>query len=290
MKKTSKIIQTIKVQNTDISIMQINGDDYISLTDICKGLGEDRAIHSWLRSKNTLEFLGIWEQINNEIFKLHEFVEFKNEAGSNRFNPSPKQWISATGAIGIVTKSGKYGGTYAHKDIAFEFGAWLNPEFKLYLIKEFQRLKTEEAKKLGHEFTFTRFLSKAAYKVQTDSVKRNLIPPDLSKELKSYVYADEADLLNLAVFGETAKEWRDKNPELAKQGNARDFAEPIQNLILFHLETLNAEWIDEKISKIERLRKLNQKARDLYELYVKSGKIFLTLTQDSRFIGVEHKN
>ena len=247
---------------------------------MCNGFGEERAIHSWLRSKNTVEFLGIWEQINNENFKPHEFVGFKNQAGSNRFNPSPKQWIDTVGAIGIIAKSGRYGGTYAHKDIAFEFGAWLNPEFKLYLIKEFQRLKTEEAKRLGQEFTFTRFLSKAAYKVQIDSVRRNLIPVDLSKELHRYVYADEADLLNLAVFGETAQEWRDKNLALAKQGNARDFAEPIQNLILFHLETLNAQWIDEEISKIERLRRLNQKARDLYELYIKSGKTFLTQMKD----------
>ncbi|MCX8473491.1 MAG: KilA-N domain-containing protein [Sediminibacterium sp.] len=213
----------INVQGRDITIQQKGKDDFISLTDMIKGFGDDTMIYSWMRNRNTLEFIGIWEELNNPNFKGNEFVTFKTQAGLNSFNLTPRKWIEATNAIGIISKAGRYGGgTFAHKDIAFEFGSWLSPEFKLYLIKEFQRLKEDENDRLKLDWNLQRTLSKVNYKIHTDAIKDNLIPTALSKEQINFVYADEADLLNVALFAKTAKQWRDQNPN--KKGNIRDEA------------------------------------------------------------------
>ena len=204
MKKT-----TIKVKETEISIHQIGNEDYISLTDMVKGFGDDSMIYSWMRNRNTLEFIGIWEEINNPDFKGNEFVTFKSQAGLNSFNLTPRKWIEATNAIGIISKAGRYGGgTFAHKDIAFEFGSWLSPEFKLYLIKEFQRLKEDENNRLKLEWNLQRTLAKVNYHIHTDAIKEKLIPESITSKQASITYSNEADLLNVALFGFTAKEWR----------------------------------------------------------------------------------
>ncbi len=199
----------------------ITKDDYISLTDMVKGIENGLAlIEKWLRNKNTIEFLGIWEELHNPDFNSPEFEGIKNRAGLNRFILSVKQWVAKTNSIGIVAKAGRYGGTYAHKDIAFEFASWVSPQFKIYLIKEFQRLKEEEQKLLG--WTAKRELAKINYRIHTDAIKQNLIPENLSKKQINFVYANEADVLNMALFGKTAKQWRDENPD--KKGNIRDYA------------------------------------------------------------------
>ena len=214
---------TINVRGTVVTILSKEKEDYISLTDMIKGFGDDTMIYSWMRNRNTLEFIGIWEELNNPDFKGNEFVTFKSQAGLNSFNLTPKKWIDATGAIGIVSKAGRYGGgTFAHKDIAFEFGSWLSPEFKLYLIKEFQRLKDDENNRLSLEWNLSRTLSKINYRIHTDAIKAYCIPEIITKEQAGYVYANEADVLNVALFGKTAKEWRDQNPGL--DGNIRDQA------------------------------------------------------------------
>ena len=253
MTKNKKII----VQNRSISITRINGEDYISLTDMVKNFGDDAIIYQWMRNRNTVEFIGIWEQLHNSNFKGIEFETFKKQAGLNSFSLTPKKWIAATGAIGFVSKAGRYGGgTYAHKDIAFEFGTWLSPEFKLYLIKEFQRLKTEESERLRLGWDIKRTLSKINYKIHTDAVKAHLIPPSISKSKANIVYASEADVLNMALFGKIAKDWRDENP--GKGGNIRDYAEITQLVVLANLESINAELIRQGLQQSERLVQLNQ--------------------------------
>ena len=254
----SKQKTIITVQQIEVTILSHNEEDFISLTDVIKGFGDDALIYNWMRNRNTLEFIGIWEQIHNSNFKGLEFETFKKNAGLNSFHLTPKKWIEATDAIGIISKAGRYGGTYAHKDIAFEFGSWLSPEFKLYLIKEFQRLKEEENQRLSLKWNLNRMLAKINYQIHTDAIKDNLIPSHLTKIQKNITYANEADVLNVALFGITAKEWREQN--LDKEGNIRDYATLEQLLVLANLENLNAEFIRMKISQGDRLDKLNQSA------------------------------
>lgn len=212
-----------------------------------------------MRVRSTIEFLGLWEQLNNPNFNPIEFEGFKNQAGANAFTLSPQKWIKATNAIGIVSKSGRYsGGTFAHKDIAFEFASWISPEFKLYVIKDYQRLKTDENHRLLLDWNVKRLLSKTNYKIHTDAIKANLIPPTISKKQEGFIYADEADLLNVALFGKTAKEWRTENPNL--KGNIRDYATIEQLLVLTNLENVNAMMIEQKISQKDRLVALNEMA------------------------------
>ncbi len=248
---------TITVQGSLITILSVNSDDYISLTDMAKKFGDESLIYSWMRNRNTLEFIGIWEQIHNPDFKGNEFVTFKTAAGLNNFNLTPKKWIDATGAIGVQSRAGRHGGgTYAHKDLAFEFGSWLSPEFKLYLIKEFQRLKEDENRRLSLGWNLNRTLSKLNYRIHTDAIKTYIIPEIVSSVRANFVYANEADVLNVALFGETAKEWREANPEL--EGNIREYASVEQLLVLANIEAINAEFIRMKLSQSERLKKLNE--------------------------------
>ena len=247
---------TINVQGTAITILSQKEDDYICLTDMAKRFGGDDLIYSWMRNRNTLEFLGIWEQMHNPGFKGGEFETFKKEAGLNSFHLTPKKWIEATQAIGIQSRAGRYGGgTYSHKDLAFEFGSWLSPEFKLYLIKEFQRLKEDENRRLSLEWNLNRTLSKVNYRIHTDAIKENIIPANITKEQEQYIYANEADVLNVALFGLTAMQWRKANP--GKEGNVRDYSTVEQLLVLANLESMNAEFIRMGLPQGERLRKLN---------------------------------
>ena len=245
----------IKVNDTEISVISFEEKDYISLTDMVRNIENGLAlIEKWLRNKNTIEFMGIWEEMYNPIFNSPEFEGIKNEAGLNRFVMSVKQWISKTNAIGIVAKSGRYGGTYAHKDLAFEFASWVSPQFKLYLIREYQRLKDEEQKQLG--WSAKRELSKINYRIHTDALKRNIIPEEVTPRQASIIYANEADVLNVAMFGMTAKQWRDANPD--KKGNIRDYATINELICLSNMENLNAVFIDQGLPQGERLIKLNQ--------------------------------
>ena len=248
-------MQKINVKETSISIIKFDETDYISLTDIARFKSNEPyiVIGNWMRNRNTIEYLGIWETLYNPSFKPIEFEGFKKEAGLNAFTLSPSKWIDSTGAIGIVVKSGRYGGTYAHKDIAFKFASWISVEFELYFIKEFQRLK-EEQKLLG--WSAKRELAKINYRIHTDAIKQNLIPPEVTPYQKSLIYADEADMLNVAMFGMTAKEWRDSYPEL--KGNIRDYATINQLICLSNMENLNAVFINEGLKQPERLEKLNQ--------------------------------
>ena len=246
----------IEVLSTEISVQTSQKEDYISLTDIARYKNRDRSddlVRNWLRNRNTIEFLGIWESLNNPDFNSVEFDGFRIQAGLNSFTMTPRQWIEKTGAIGIVSKAGRYGGTYAHKDIAFEFASWISVEFKLYLIKEFQRLKDEELKQLGWDIR--RNLTKINYRIHTDAIREHLIPPELSREQINLVYASEADLLNMALFGKTAAEWRKVNA--GEKGNIRDVANTSQLLCLANLENLNAHFIREGMNQPERLEKLN---------------------------------
>jgi KilA-N domain len=252
--------KTIIVQGNPITLLpRQNEEEYISLTDIMKNFDNEFAIYSWLRNKNTVEFLGVWEQLHNENFKGNEFVRFKNEAGSNNFNLTPKKWIEETDGIGLVIKAGKYGGgTFAHRDIAINFCYWLSPTFQLYLIKEFQRLKVIEAeqKKESLDWNIKRTLAKVNYSIHTDAVKNYLMPTKIQDtKFESVYYATEADVLNLSLFGYTAKEWHDSNPQA--KGNLRDNATTEQLLVLANLENLNAEFIKMGFSKQQRLTKLN---------------------------------
>jgi len=247
--------RTISVKGTEIAIATRHEQDYISLTDMVKKFGDESILYNWLRNRNTIEFLGIWEQLYNPEFKPIEFERFKSQAGLNSFALSPKKWIEATAAIGIYAKSGRGGGTYAHRDIAFEFGSWLSPEFKLYLIKEFQRLKDEEARAMSLEWNFQRTLAKVNYKIHTDAIKERLIPPRLTKAQTNMVYASEADLLNVALFGITAAEWRQANP--GQTGNMRDAATLEQLVVLSNLESINAVLIHQGQPAPERLTQLN---------------------------------
>ena len=244
----------INVEGSEISIIAIDDKDYISLTDMVRNIENGLAlIEKWLRNKNTIEFLGIWEEMYNPDFNSLEFEGIKNEAGLNRFVLSVKQWVEKTNSSGSVAKAGRYGGTYAHKDIAFEFASWVSPYFKLYLIKEFERLKEEEQKKLGWDIK--RNLAKINYRIHTDAIKNNLIPEKLPKEKINFIDANEADILNMALFGMTAKEWRDENPNL--KGNIRDYADISQLVCLSNLENLNAVFINEGMKQSDRLEKLN---------------------------------
>ena len=245
----------LNVDGTEIQVLQIKEDDYISLTDMVRKIDNGLVlIEKWLRNKNTIEFLGIWEEIYNPNFNSPEFEGIKNTAGLNRFILSVKQWIEKTNAIGIIAKAGRYGGTYAHKDLAFEFASWVSPQFKLYLLKEFQRLKEEEQKQLG--WSAKRELSKINYHIHTNAVKQNLIPPELSASQTNAIYANEADVLNVALFGITAKQWREQNPNL--KGNIRDYASINQLICLSNMENLNALFINKKIPQSERLKELNR--------------------------------
>ncbi len=246
----------INVQQTDVTILKINDDDYISLTDIAKFKSDDptAVIANWMRNRNTIEYLGIWETLYNPNFKPLEFEGFKTEAGLNAFTLSPQKWIDTTNARGMISKSGRYGGTFAHKDIAFKFAAWISIEFELYFIKEFQRLKEEEQKQIG--WTAKRELAKINYHIHTDAIKQNLIPAELTREQITHVYANEADVLNMAMFGITAKQWRDANPDL--KGNIRDYATINELICLSNMENLNGVFINENMPQSERLVKLNQ--------------------------------
>ncbi|HYV33373.1 MAG TPA: KilA-N domain-containing protein [Candidatus Limnocylindria bacterium] len=255
MLKSKQII----VQGSQISIISHNGDgDFISLTDMAKSKTYDSGvvISNWLTTKYTIQFIGLWEQLHNPEFNLMEFHKIKNEVGTNGFIVSSSMWIKQTKAIGIRSSAGRYGGTFAHKDIAFEFATWLSPEFKLYLIKEFQRLKTEESERLRLGWDVKRTLVKINYKIHTDAIKEHLIPPHISKESRDVLYASEADVLNVALFGNTAKDWRDKNPN--KNGNIRDYADITQLVVLANLEGINAEFIRRRLPQSERLIRLNE--------------------------------
>ena len=245
----------IVVNETEITIIEIDEKDYISLTDMVKGVENGLAlIEKWLRNKNTIEFLGIWEEMYNPNFNSPEFEGIKNAAGLNRFVMSVKQWIEKTNSIGIIAKAGRYGGTFAHKDIAFEFASWVSPQFKLYLLREFQRLKEDEQKSLG--WTAKRELSKINYHIHTNAVRKNLIPNKLSQDQTSTIYANEADVLNVALFGITAKQWRDENPD--STGNIRDYATINQLICLSNMENLNAVFINKGMPQSERLKELNR--------------------------------
>lgn len=263
-------VSKINVEGSEISIIAIDNRDYISLTDMVRNVENGVAlIEKWLRNKNTIEFLGIWEEMYNANFNSTEFEGIKNEAGFNRFILSVKQWVNKTNSIGIIAKAGRYGGTYAHKDIAFEFASWVSPYFKLYLIKEFERLKEEEQKQLGWDIK--RNLAKINYKIHTDAIKNNLVPEKLSKERINYIYASEAEILNVALFGMTAKEWRESNPEL--KGNMRDYADISQLVCLSNLENLNAVFINEGMDATERIEKLNAIAIEQMRILTESERI-----------------
>lgn len=247
----------IAVKGVEITFTQAQQKDFICITDIAKFKNPTSPrdiIKNWMRNKNTIELLGLWEKLNNPNFKQVEFDLFRNEAGLNHFVLSPQKWISSTNAIGLSSKSGRYGGTYAHIDIALEFASWVSVEFKLYFIKEFQLLKSQQAKEL--DWDIKRKLSKINYHIHTDAIKENLIPINLNKQQISFIYASEADVLNMALFGKTAKQWRDENPK--KQGNIRDYANISQLVCLSNCETINAVFIAEGLAQSERLLKLNQ--------------------------------
>jgi hypothetical protein len=242
------------IKDTEITIIQINENDYISLTDMLRAKDGDFFISDWLRNRNTLEYIGIWEKLYNPDFNYGEFAIIRNQAGLNSFKISIKEFVEKTNAISLQAKAGRYGGTYAHKDIAFEFGMWISPEFKIYLVREFQRLKEEEQKLIG--WSAKRELAKINYHIHTDAIKQNLIPAALTPAQTSIVYANEADVLNVAMFGITAKQWREANPEL--KGNIRDYATINELICLSNMENLNAVFINENIPQTERLIKLNQ--------------------------------
>lgn len=245
------------VDDKEIQVIKCEENDYISLTDMVRYIENGYVlIEKWLRNKNTIEFLGIWEELYNNNFDYEEYCNIMNEAGLNRFAMSVKQWVERTNSKGIMAKAGRYGGTYAYKDIAFEFASWVSPKFKLYLIKEFERLKEEERATLG--WNAKRELAKINYRIHTDAIKENLIPKELTSKQTSIVYASEADVLNMALFGKTAKQWRDENPE--KKGNVRDYASINELICLSNMENINAVLIRDEISQSERLIKLNKVA------------------------------
>ena len=245
----------IHVKGAEVTVATRFDQDYISLTDMLRRFGDESILYNWLRNRNTIEFLGIWEQLYNPAFKPIEFDRFKSQAGLNSFALSPKKWIEATNAIGLYAKAGRGGGTYAHKDIAFEFGSWLSPEFKLYLIKEFQRLKDEESRANSLEWSFKRTLAKVNYKIHTDAIKERLIPPLLTSNQTSIIYANEADLLNVALFGLTVAQWRQVNT--TETDNMRDAASLEQLVVLSNLESINAVLIHQGLAAPERLVQLN---------------------------------
>ena len=252
--------KSLTVQGVEVGLTAKGEEDYISLTDMVKNFnGADQLIKNWLQNKNTVDFLGVWEQLNNPSFNLVEFHLIKNEAGLNRFVMSAKQWTERTMGVGLLARAGRYGGTYAHKDIAFEFGSWLSPEFKLYLIKEFQRFKEQESVSGGIEWNIRRSLAKVQYRVHTDAIKAHLIPSKLHAQKAGFVYASEAEVLNVALFGMTSKEWRAANPNA--EGNIRDNATMEQLVVLSSLESMNALLIQQKVSQSDRIETLNSQAR-----------------------------
>ena len=261
----------LKVDNKIINYIKIEDEDYISITDMLKSKDGNFFVTDWLRNRNTIEFLGIWEELHNPTFNYGEFAIIKSQAGLNSYKLSVKEWVEKTNAIGITSKAGRYGGTYAHKDIAFEFGMWISPKFKLLLIKEFERLKKEEQSKLG--WNAKRELSKINYKIHTSAIRHNLIPAKLTKAQINYTYAEEADVLNVALFGKTAKEWRLNNPNL--DGNMRDFANILQLVILSNLENLNSVFINDGLSQSIRLERLNKIAISQMQILNNSDTILL---------------
>lgn len=265
---------TIDVRGTEIRVVRHQDEDYISLTDIAKSKNADHPddlIRNWLRNRNTLELLGIWEQLHNPGFNPVEFDGIKKQAGLNSFTLTPKQWIERTAATGIVSKAGRYGGTYAHIDVAFEFASWVSVEFKLYLIKEFQRLKEDENRRLSLAWNLNRTLAKINYRIHTDAIQSHLIPAEVTAKQASFTYANEADLLNVALFGQTAREWRDANPD--KDGNMRDHATLEQLLVLANIENMNAEFIHMELPQGERLKRLNAIAiRQMQTLTARTAK------------------
>ena len=263
----------ISVQGSEITVLSMESKDYISLTDIARYKSEDPAavIGNWMRNRNTIEYLGIWETLYNPFFKLLEFEEFKKEAGLNAFTLSPQKWINATGAIGLISRSGRYGGTFAHRDIAFKFASWVSVEFELYLVKEFQRLKEQEQAQIG--WSAKRELTKINYRIHTDAIKQNLIPAEITPQQASRIYASEADVLNVALFGMTAAEWRDAHPDL--KGNIRDYAGINELICLSNMESLNSVFINEGLPQGERLVKLNQAAIRQMQILEDSNKKLL---------------
>ena len=256
----AKIVKdTIKAKGIDISIYTEDfQNEFISLTDIAKYKSDDptAVIQNWMRGRDVIEFLGLWEMLHNSDFKPIEFEGFKNQAGANAFTMSPKKWIESTNAIGIISKSGRYGGTYAHSDIAFEFASWISPEFKLYVIKDYKRLKSDETSRLSLNWNLNREISKLNYRIHTDAIKENLLPQELTAKQVSFTYADEADMLNVVLFGETAKEWREANVD--KNGNMRDYASINELLVLANLESYNAILIKQGKSQKERMLLLRE--------------------------------
>ncbi len=253
---------TIKIKGTEVTVISNgNENDYISLTDIAKykNATDPRfVIQNWMRTRFTIEFMGFWEQMNNPDFNRVEFEAVRNEAGSNAFVMTPTKWVELTNAIGVYSRAGRYGGTFAHKDIAFEFASWISAEFKLYIIKDYQRLKTDENSRISLEWNVNRVISKINYKIHTDAIKMNLIPTLVSKRQQSLTYANEADMLNVALFGKTAKEWKEENPD--EKGNMRDEASIQQLIVLSNLESMNAELIKQKLAQNQRLVILNKMA------------------------------
>lgn len=254
MSKSKK--STVDVQGTTVSIVRTGNDDYISLTDMLKAKDGEFFISDWLRNRNTVEFLGIWESVFNPAFNYGEFAIIKSKVGLNSYKISVKEWVEKTSAIGLKATTGRYGGTYAHPDIAFEFGMWISPEFKIYLVKEFRRLKDDENRRLSLSWNLNRTLSKLNYRIHTDAIRDYLIPPEITPAQAANTYANEADILNVSLFGLTAKEWRDANPKL--DGNMRDHATVEQLLVFANIEGMNAEFIHMNLVQSDRLKRLNQ--------------------------------
>ncbi|MEL7656146.1 MAG: KilA-N domain-containing protein [Bacillota bacterium] len=270
------MVNYLSVNGAKITVATMDEKDYISLTDMLKAKDGDFFISDWLRNRNTIEFLGIWEQIHNPNFNYGEFAIIRSQAGLNSYKISVKEWVAKTNAVGLKATAGRYGGTYAYKDIAFEFGMWISPEFKIYLIKEFERMKAGEQRQLGWDIK--RNLAKINYRIHTDAIKENLIPPELTPQQVNQIYASEADVLNVALFGMTAKQWRDSNPEL--KGNIRDYANVSQLVCLSNMENLNAVFIADGMPLSERLKKLNIIAISQMKL----------LTDDHRIIALDEKS
>lgn len=276
--KQEIIKSELEVNDNKIKVITIDNKEFISLTDLARYANPEEPkipIQTWMRNKDVIAYLGLWEKLNNENFKGHEFTTFENLAGKNSFYMSPQKWIKETNAIGIISKSGNNGGTYARSDIALEFASWLSPEFKLYVIQEFERLKKNEAYQNKIDWHANRVLAKVSYVVHTNAIK-NVIVPTLTEKQKKYVYAEEADVLNVALFGMTAKEWRERNPEIADKGNIRDYTDLLHLVILNNLENINAELIEMEIPQNERLIRLNNIARKQMEL-LKNNKTFNNL-------------
>lgn len=272
-----KIITKMHVKDNLVKVMRVNGVDYISLTDLARYKNPNNpgdVIIKWMSNKSSFDFYSLWEELFNDNFKLAEFCEFKNDAANNSFTMSPSRWISSTNSKGFISKRGKYdGGTFAHPDIALEFASWIDPAFKLYLIKEFERLKYNETYQKRIEWSVRRSLSKTNYRIHTDSIKENIVPT-LTDKQKLFIYANEADVINVALFGMTAKEWRENNPD--KEGNIRDYTDILHLVVLSNLEVLNASMIENNISQKDRLEKLNKTARRQINI----------LTNDSNVIGI----